>query len=370
MGPQGSKRKAARTPRDIRERGSLKGQQDESIAVTPSSSSSSESPPKKVKVEGAELPQLISIRIYNETGVSSATKIDRSILMRISDFFGSLVENLDEGESEIALEEEDVYEAVELLITLVKLYRKKEEGDETAPVVQVLWNRSKAILSEKWLAQEYVDAYGDVLKKHIEDMMSKKPTDAAAVVEVSGITCWSSQDPAAATRVSSPVNGVYDKTGELAGGLPIYSRRGLSENGRQWIMEYYRRKKKWHIKSLENKGTTKCAAYVRCDPPMLPHLAKEVWRALDEDAPGAASKHIAQPAVEVSRVPAPPSADVLLFWEMLRTVFQYVGLMRGPIHSMKDLVKVLSKHHDLHVEEEMEQVMSKKDLLLLLSKTR
>ena len=78
------------------------------------------------------------------------------------------------------------------------------------------------------------------------------------------------------------------------------------------------------------------------------------------------TKHIAQPAVEVSRVPAHPSADVLLFWEMVRTVFQYVGLMRGPIHSMKDLVKVLSTRHDLRVVEEMEQVMSVKDLLLLV----
>ena len=135
-------------------------------------------------------------------------------------------------------------------------------------------------------------------------------------------------------------------------------------------MEYYRPKKNWQIKRLEEKGKDRCNASVRCDPPVLPHLIKEVWQVRDEDAPSAERKPIAQPAVEVSRVPTPPSADVLLFWEMVGTVFQYVGLMRGPIHSMKDLVKVLSTRKDLHVEEEMEKVMSKKDLLLLLSKTR
>ena len=134
-------------------------------------------------------------------------------------------------------------------------------------------------------------------------------------------------------------------------------------------MEYYRPKKNWQSKRLEEKGKDRCNASVRCDPPVLPHLIKEVWKVRDQDAPGVEVKWIAQPAVEVSRVPAPHSADVLLFWEMVRTVFQYVGLMRGPIHSMKDLVKVLSTRHDLRVVEEMEQVkkvMSVKDLLLLV----
>ena len=358
---------------EARERSSLKRQQDESIAFTPSSSpsssSSSEAPPKKVKVAGSELPQLISISIYNEqTGVSSATKIDRSTLMRISDFFRNLVDNLDEGESEIALKEENVYEALNLLTNLVILHSKEGEEGETVLPVQV-WNQYKAILCTKWLAQEYVDAYGALIKKHIEDMMSKKPSDAAAAVEVSGRTWWSSRDPATATRVSFGANGIYDKTDELAGGLPIYSRRGLCEQGRQWIMEYFRPDKTWQIKWLENKGTNVFNAIVTCDPPVLPHLIKEVWKVADRDAPGAERKPIAQPAVEVSRVPTPPSADVLLFWEMVGTVFQYVALMRGPIHSMKDLVKVLSTRHDLRVVEEMEQVkkvMSVKDLLLLV----
>ena len=53
---------------------------------------------------------------------------------------------------------------------------------------------------------------------------------------------------------------------------------------------------------------------------------------------------------------------------MVGTIFQYVGLMRGPIRTIEDLVEVLSKRRDLCVVEEMYKVMSKKDLLLLQSK--
>jgi hypothetical protein len=351
-------------------RSSLKGKQDVSTpSPSSSSSSSSDAPSKKAKEASEKSPQMISVRIHNEqTGASVVAKVDRSTLIRISDFFQTLVENLDEGESEISLKEEDVYEAVDLLMNLVKLHRKKDEGGEIAPPIQVLWNRSKAILSEKWLAQEYVDAYGAMIKNHIEDMISKKPVDAAAVVEVSGITRWSSEDPATATRVPSLGNGIYDRIDELSGGLPIYFRRGLTESGHQSIMEYDLPTKTWQIKWLENKGTNRACASVKSNPPVLPHLIKKVWQVSDRDAPGAGLKGIDQPAVKVSLVPSPPSPDVLLFWEMVRTVFQHVGLMRGPIHTMEDLVKVLSSRKDLHVEEEMEEVMSKKDLLLLLRK--
>jgi hypothetical protein len=275
--------------------------------------------------------------------------------MRMSAFFRNLVENLDEGESEIALEEEHVYKAAVLLLEFAEHY-----SHEAAPSVQVAWNRSKAILSTKWLVEEYVDAYRVAIEKHIEDVLSKDPS----AVDVSGITMWSCRDPATATRVASLMNGIYDKTDELVGGLPIYLRRGLDEDGDQLIMEYYLPTQMWQIKPSEDKGTTRCSADVRCNPPVLPHLIKEVWQVWDKDAPGAKWKDIAQPAVKVSRVPSPPSADVLLFWEMVRTIFQHVSLMRGPIHTMEELVKVLSKRRDLCVVEEMEEVMSKKDLLL------
>jgi hypothetical protein len=134
------------------------------------------------------------------------------------------------------------------------------------------------------------------------------------------------------------------------------------------IIEYYQPMKMWQIKWLEHKGTNMRYAYVACDPPVLSHLIEGVWKVTDQDAPGAEWKLIAQPAVKVSRVPAPPSTEVLLFWEMMGTIFQYVGLMRGPIQSMEDLVDVLSKRRDLCVLEEMKKVMTVDALLLLLSK--
>ena len=222
-------------------------------------------------------------------------------------------------------------------------------------------------MSEKWLVEGYVDAYGAVIEKHLQDVVSKGPVDSAGM-EVSGITWWSNPDPATATRVAAFMNGIYDKTDELAGGQPIFSRRGLTEDGKQIIMEYHQPNKMWQIKWLERKGTDRACAYVTCDPPVLPHRIEGVWTVYDQDAPGVEYKWIAQPAVKVSRIPAPPSADVLLFWEMVDTIFQYVGLMRGPIHTMESLVEVLSKRRDLCVMEEMYKVMSKKDLLLLQSK--
>ena len=351
------------TMSDARERSSFKRQQYESSTVTPSFSSSSAAPLKKAKV-----PQLI-IRIHNDqTGVSNATKIDRSVLVRISDFFRNLVEKLHEGETEIALEEEDVYEAVGLLIKLVILHSKEDEGGETAPPIQVFkWNRSKAILSTKWMVQGYVNAYGAVIKNHVEDVMSKKPADASAVVEVSGVTRWSSRVSSTATRVPAFMTGIYDRTDELARGQPIYSRRGLDEDGDQWIMEYNLPTKEWQIKPWKNKGKSTCGASVICDPPVLPHLIEGLWAVHDQDTPGAKYKWIDQPAAKVSRVPTPSSADVLLFWEMMGTIFQYVGLMKGPIQSMENLAEVLLTRKDLRVEEEMEKVMSKKDLLLLVA---
>ena len=131
-------------------------------------------------------------------------------------------------------------------------------------------------------------------------------------------------------------------------------------------MEYYLLIKYWHIKPLEDKGTNRACAYVTCDPPVLPHRIEGVWTVADRDAPGAELKKIDQPAAKVSRIPAPPSADVLLFWEMIGTIFQHVGLMRGPIHSMEDLVEVLLTRKDLRVVEEMKKVMTVDALLLLV----
>ena len=67
--------------------------------------------------------------------------------MRISDFFQTLVANLDEGESEIALEEEDVYEAVNLLTNLVKLHCKEDGGGETSVLESIPGNPEQEVAS-------------------------------------------------------------------------------------------------------------------------------------------------------------------------------------------------------------------------------
>lgn len=83
------------------------------------------------------------------------------------------------------------------------------------------------------------------------------------------------------------------------------------------------------------------------------------------DAPGAEVKHIDQPGMKAS---LPPSPDVLLFWEIIRTGFQYVGLRKGPIHTMEDLIEELSKRRDLCVKEEMMKLMSFEDMFVLQAK--
>ena len=103
---------------------------------------------------------------------------------RIHVYTQTLVENQDEGESEIALEEEEVYKAAALLPELAGHY-----SCESAPPVQVLWDKSKAIMSEKWLVEDYVEAYGAVIERLLQDVMSKEPVDSASM-EVSGITRW------------------------------------------------------------------------------------------------------------------------------------------------------------------------------------
>jgi hypothetical protein len=99
----------------------------------------------------ARTSELISVRIFNGQTATIA-KFDRSALSRVSDFFRNLVENLGEGDSEeIALEEEDVYEAAMFLMNIVNFYYKKDQGGETAPPVQV-WNQSKALMVDTVLS--------------------------------------------------------------------------------------------------------------------------------------------------------------------------------------------------------------------------
>ena len=72
--------------------------------------------------EGSEL--YIVIRLFNKSSASSTLQIKRKVLIHMSDFFRSLVENLPDGTTEIALEEDEIYKAVSILSEVADLYSK------------------------------------------------------------------------------------------------------------------------------------------------------------------------------------------------------------------------------------------------------
>ncbi len=73
---------------------------------------------------------------------------------------------------------------------------------------------------------------------------------------------------------------------------------------------------------------------------------------------------IEQTAVAFSRL---PSADAVLFWEMVELVFQNVALRTGPIETMEDPVDVLSTRRVLYVQERMYWVMNSRGDFFLLN---
>jgi hypothetical protein len=279
----------------------------------------------------------------------------------MSDFFRSRVENLPDGTTEIALEEDEIYKAVSILSEVADLYSKIKP---LPPVVA--WDKAKAILSTKWLFKEHVKAYSSVVTQHIEAVL-KQPIDVSAFVEITGATGWTS-DVATPTSTPHPINGTYDRTDERYGELPVYHRRGLTPNGNQLILVYCAPRKAWVIKWKEDIGTNRACASVKCDPPVLPYLIKGTWSVFGRDVPGGDAKFHDQPVIKVypSRASSLPR-DVLIFWEMIHTIYQYVGLRTedGPVHTMEKLVQELSKKEHLCVQEEMAKLMSKHDLILL-----
>ena len=319
-------------------------------------------PSKKVK--SARTEEVVVVRLFNERGVQIPVQIEREILLSMFDFFKNLVENLGDGETEIALEEDDIYKAASFLLEIADFCSKRNKGVNVPPTVA--WDEAKAILSTKWLAEDFVEAYSSVAAKHVEVVLKKVPVDVSAI-EISGAVEWSSTAKTA-TLVSSPINGIYDKTDELSCDLPIYKRRGLTKKGRQFIMMYHHPTTAWYIKWVEHKDNLTCCAHIKCDDTCVihqPHLVRGSWKVGGRDAPGAEVKHIDQPGMKAS---LPPSPDVLLFWEIIRTGFQYVGLRKGPIHTMEDLIEELSKRRDLCVKEEMMKLMSFEDMFVLQAK--
>jgi len=60
---------------------------------------------------------------------------------------------------------------------------------------------------------------------------------------------------------ASSVNGTFKPTDEISNGATVYSKVGDTD---KWIE--YQRNRKWAVKRTSSKGTTRCWAYVTCDP--------------------------------------------------------------------------------------------------------
>ena len=228
----------------------------------------------------------------------------------------------------------------------------------------------RSIAVTKWLVEDYVDAYALLAKKHIRKICTT-PVDVCSM-KVVGATSWGSSLSPNSSRQPHAITGIYDPVDRQYApdtGLPSYHRRGISMAGAQYLLFYCTKKKQWQIKPENHPNSD----YDRppdatgpCDHPCLPHLTEGTWKVIDRDTPGGGIKYIDQSTVRIDRIQdcTPPSADVHLFWEMIETTFQYVALMRGPIHNQVELVELLSRRRDLCVEEAMASILSYEALTL------
>jgi len=70
--------------------------------------------------------------------------------------------------------------------------------------------------------------------------------------------------------VARRVNGLYEVTDEVFGGMPVYKKQG----GEMWL-EYHDSHGNWMLRVIEHKGEAEsvCTAYVDCDVGLLPDKA-------------------------------------------------------------------------------------------------
>ena len=69
------------------------------------------------------------------------------------------------------------------------------------------------------------------------------------------------------------VNGIYEPTSELSGGLPAYQKKGDAD---MWL-EFY--KMHWYLRSASNRGTSTSCASIEVDRPCLPQdCPAGLWR--------------------------------------------------------------------------------------------
>lgn len=69
------------------------------------------------------------------------------------------------------------------------------------------------------------------------------------------------------------VNGVYEPTHEIAGGWPVYQRKGSFD---YWL-EFNSERENWQIKSAANRGMDSAFAYVDASPPCSPDRCEGPW---------------------------------------------------------------------------------------------
>ena len=70
------------------------------------------------------------------------------------------------------------------------------------------------------------------------------------------------------------INGTYDPAEGSTGGQPHYRRRG----GGDWWLAYCASNKQWWVQAQDTRGTATGVAYIKNDPPRLPHLTQGAWR--------------------------------------------------------------------------------------------
>ena len=96
-------------------------------------------------------------------------------------------------------------------------------------------------------------------------------------------------------RNAGTINGTYDPAEGSTGGQPHYLKRGP---GDRWLA-YCASDKTWYVTiGGENKGTTSGIAFIKSDPPRLPHLTPGPWQVAD-------GTQWAEQAVRVSEVSPP-----------------------------------------------------------------
>ena len=91
---------------------------------------------------------------------------------------------------------------------------------------------------------------------------------------------------------ASNVNGNYDPTDQLSGGMPLYRKRGDAD---KWI-EYMPGNRQWIVKPTSDRGKNSGWAYAACESGAVvaPQRVRSGWQVSD------GSSYHAQPSVQVT----------------------------------------------------------------------